>query len=341
LPAVIAASDARALAEEMIARRWAQRDKLILRLPPGFITLEPGAIVEFPALPASWQVQRSTIEGLVAVTEMRPLWRSHASLDADSGRALPDDDIVIADVAVALVELPDLTGRAGLTPTVHVAASAAEPAWKRLPVEISGDQFALGCRTARRKSIMGYARTVLGDGPVDVIDNLNSVEIELVDPDHWLTSCDDEALTAGTNLALIGDELFQFGDAESIGPGRFTLTRLLRGRYSTEWATATHATDNLFLLIDADTVQPVALPSSARGTVVTATCRTSGGMTSDSRLVDGRSMASGLFIHGEQVVGARQSAIASPAGGTVIDEEGRESIAQILATLRQHGLIDT
>jgi hypothetical protein len=341
LPAVIAASDARALAEEMIARRWAQRDKLILRLPPSFITLEPGAILQIPSLPVRWQVQRLTIEGLVAVTEVRPLWRSRAALIADSGRALPDDDFVIADVALALVELPDLTGRAGLTPTVHVAASAATPAWKRLPVEISGDQFALGCRTARRKSTMGYARTVLDDGPVDVIDSLNSVEVELTDADQWLVSCDDEALAAGANLALIADELIQFGDVEPIGPGRFRLSRLLRGKYSTEWATATHATDDLFLLIDFSSLQPMVLPASARGTVVTATCRTSASTMSDSRLIDGRSMPRGLFIHGEQVVGARQSAIASPAGGTVIDAEGRESIMQILATLRHHGLINT
>jgi hypothetical protein len=276
----------------------------------------------------------------VAVAELRPQWRTQASIDGDAGRSLPDDDVVIGEVALALIELPDLTGRGGLTPTVHVAASAAAPAWKRLPVEISGSAFALGCRTARQKTIMGHAQTALADGPVDGIDEINSVEVELIDADQWLTSCDDAALAVGTNLALIADELFQFADAEPLAPGHFRLSRLLRGRYATELATAAHASGDLFALIDQASLQAVALPASARGSEVTAVCRTSANSTSVSRLVDGRSMPRGVFIRGEQVVGARQAAIATPAGGATVDAEGRASITQILAALRQHGLID-
>ena len=44
-------------------------------------------------------------------------------------------------------------------------------------------------------------------------------------------------------------------------------------------------------------------------------------------------------LGGQKVVGARQAAIASPAGGTTIDIEGRTTIAAILAAMRSHGLI--
>ena len=50
---------------------------------------------------------------------------------------------------------------------------------------------------------------------------------------------------------------------------------------------------------------------------------------------------SALVIGGEQVVGQRATAIASPAGGSVIDVEGRVAIAAILDALRLHGLIET
>jgi len=50
---------------------------------------------------------------------------------------------------------------------------------------------------------------------------------------------------------------------------------------------------------------------------------------------------SALVIGGEQVVGQRTTAIASPTGGTVIDVEGRVAIAAILDALRLHGLIET
>jgi hypothetical protein len=50
---------------------------------------------------------------------------------------------------------------------------------------------------------------------------------------------------------------------------------------------------------------------------------------------------SSLILEGQQVVGERASAIASPAGGSTIDVEARSAIGQILSTLRSHGLIET
>lgn len=48
-----------------------------------------------------------------------------------------------------------------------------------------------------------------------------------------------------------------------------------------------------------------------------------------------------LVIGDEQVVGARQSAIASPIGGSTADSEARAAIDQILDVLRAHGLIES
>ena len=48
---------------------------------------------------------------------------------------------------------------------------------------------------------------------------------------------------------------------------------------------------------------------------------------------------SSLRIDGLQVVGPQAAAIASPAGGSVIDAEARSALGAILATLREHGLI--
>jgi len=44
-------------------------------------------------------------------------------------------------------------------------------------------------------------------------------------------------------------------------------------------------------------------------------------------------------INGQTVVRNRQPAVTDPAGGTVVDTQGRAAIAAILATLRTHGLI--
>lgn len=48
-----------------------------------------------------------------------------------------------------------------------------------------------------------------------------------------------------------------------------------------------------------------------------------------------------LVLGGVQVVGGRLAAIVAPSGGAIIDAEGRSAIEQILAALRQHGLIES
>ena len=48
-----------------------------------------------------------------------------------------------------------------------------------------------------------------------------------------------------------------------------------------------------------------------------------------------------LVLGGQQVVGGRIAAIPSATGGTTIDAEARSTIDQILAALRQHGLIES
>jgi hypothetical protein len=48
-----------------------------------------------------------------------------------------------------------------------------------------------------------------------------------------------------------------------------------------------------------------------------------------------------LMVHGLKVVGSQGLPIAAPAGGTVVDAEGRAAIGLILARLRQHGLIES
>ena len=51
LPAVIDAAGAKSLVEQDLARRWAARDKLTLRLPPRYLALEPGSRLKLSLRP--------------------------------------------------------------------------------------------------------------------------------------------------------------------------------------------------------------------------------------------------------------------------------------------------
>ena len=50
--------------------------------------------------------------------------------------------------------------------------------------------------------------------------------------------------------------------------------------------------------------------------------------------------AARIVVDGQQVVGSRQPAVPSPSGGTTIDQEARNAVDAIIATLMSHGLID-
>jgi hypothetical protein len=46
-----------------------------------------------------------------------------------------------------------------------------------------------------------------------------------------------------------------------------------------------------------------------------------------------------VHVNGLRVLGSRVSAIAQPVGGTTVDAEARDVLAQVLLALRSHGLI--
>jgi hypothetical protein len=269
LPAVMSATDARALVEDSLARRWAERDKLMLRLPPKFIGLEPGTILQLDLAPSLWEVRRCTVDAMVALVELRPSWNIASDLEAEAGRVISEPDIVTGPVTLALVDAPLPLADPASAPTVYLAASTPTAGWKAPMVEVAGSGFTLSARAARRKAVLGEAIDALIDGQACLIDAMGSVEIQLIDEAQWLTSCDDDALVEGANLALLGDELVQFGAADAIGPGRFRLSRLLRGRVGTEWAMGSHAAGEKFVLIETSALQPLTLPAWMRGASLT------------------------------------------------------------------------
>ena len=90
----------------------------------------------------------------------------------------------------------------------------------------------------------------------------DSVDVELVG-DMWLESRADLSVLAGANMALVGDELVQFGTAAAIAPRRFRLSRLLRGRRGS--ASAAHAAGARFAILDPAALFSLDLPSEAVG----------------------------------------------------------------------------
>jgi hypothetical protein len=292
LPAVFAAGEARHLAESALSRRWLAGDRLKLRLPPSRMVVQPGDAIQLAGTSRPWIVRSVSIESMAVAIEAEAAPTAIRPLPADAGRPVSEPDIAIGRTELALFELPPEGDAPGQAPLLHVAASSAG-GWKGLAVELRlGGQPLPGLAVSRR-SVIGQAETVLDARSPNILDQRSEVVVRLTDRTQLLLNADWDALLAGANLALIGDELVQFGRADQLEPGLFRLTSLLRGRRGTEWAAATHAIDEKFCLIDRSKLRSQLLPAGSVGGVMRAIAHGIGDaapLPEASRLISGEAM---------------------------------------------------
>ncbi|HET6535432.1 MAG TPA: phage tail protein [Sphingomicrobium sp.] len=271
LAAVLDAGDAKALAETSLARKWAERDQLTVRLPPAHIAATPGAEVRLAGGARRWKVERITVESLAVIAELRPVYSTIGPVPADPGRVLSSTGVVPTATTMSLVELPDDGTGDVDSPVVALAATSNTSRWRPVPLTIDVGSSAFAGQTAASATVAGRAATVLADGQSLVLDCSGAVEVELSNSGDWIESRSDADLCDGANIALLGSEVFQFGDAEPLGDGCFRLSRLLRGRRGTEWAMAMHRSGETFVMLDAARLRLIPVANAQIGTKVRVT----------------------------------------------------------------------
>ena len=268
LPAAVSASAARGIVEARLAREWAGRTSAQLALPWRHLDIATGAILTVPGQAGRWRVTERAFEGMALTLTARRLPSTSADAPpASSGSGLSQPDLVQGATTLALLDLPSLGDDPPTSPTLLIAAAGASAGWRKAALTLSPDDGASwqAIGGTAPPAVMGQAVTALPSAGSALRDDANGVDIELLDDAMALAGSDATGASATANLALLGDELIQFARAEQIGPRLFRLGGLLRGRRGSEWAMASHAIGDRFVLIDADTLLPWALPLSAIG----------------------------------------------------------------------------
>ena len=269
LPAVLEAGEARQLAESALARRWLAGDRLKLRLPPSRMTLRPGDAIQPAGSARAWTARTVSIEGMAVVIEAEAAPVAIRPLPADAGRPVSEPDIAVGRSQLALLELPPVGDAPGQAPLAFVAASN-DGLWKQLPVRLELGEQPLPAVAIGRPSIVGRTETLLGASCPLILDQRSNVVVRLIDDTQVLLNADWDALMGGANLAMIGDELIQFGRAEQLGAGLFRISALLRGRRGTEWAAATHEIGDQFCVIDPNRLRAIQMSAGSIGALLTA-----------------------------------------------------------------------
>jgi hypothetical protein len=268
LPAVLGAPAAKALAQTRLARSWAQRDRLTIRLPPAHLGIRPGALIVPPGDSWAWAAHKVTVDALAVVAELQPTCGTVDAVAADPGRIAGSDAALPSPTILALLELPDDGSGASDSPVVVAGATCASKSFRAVPLQVELGGMSSSTSTASAPAIVGTSINTLPPGQSAVFDLAGSVDVELAKADDWLQSRDDDALLAGENLAVLGSELFQFGDVLPLGNSCFRLSRLLRGRRGTEWAMPLHSAGDQFVMIDRARLQRIQVAAAQTGALL-------------------------------------------------------------------------
>ena len=269
LPAAVTANEAKAFAERRLATVWSERTQAMLALPWRRMDLRPGERVLTPGTSGAWRIAGWTLDRMV--TELKLVATSPGAASgagAVPGRVTAGPDAPHGPTTIHLLDLPPLDDIQ--TPRLWVAAAGISAGWRRaaLTMSLDGGTSWTSAGQTGAPAVIGTALEIPGLGSAALVDRINSFEVELLSDSMLLESCTDAALAGGTNLAMLGEELIQFGTAEQTGPRSFRLSRLMRGRRGSEWAMADHAVSERFVLIEAAALAPLELSSSAIGSVV-------------------------------------------------------------------------
>lgn len=273
LPVTLAATQARALAERAMAVRQAESRRLKIDLPPRHLRLEPATAIAVPGESGLWRIERLALEqGALRAALVRQTGFGGATLAADAGGAVKQADAPHGPTSLVLAELPRLDPGLAQAPLVVAAAAGTSPGWRSavLLASLDGGASWIEAGGTAAPAILGRALGVLQPGPATLFDRAGAVDVELLNANMELADATPDRLLAGANLALLGVELIQFGRAIPLGGRRWRLSGLLRGRRGTEWAIATHAPDERFLLIEREALAALDVPAGAASVGVIA-----------------------------------------------------------------------
>lgn len=222
--------------------------------------LTPADVVSVPGYGRDWSARITQVDlgapGLVlcqAVPDLPALYSSQA-VGADAtgiAQALGLGGPTNAQYLDCMMLRDEDTG-----PGWYLALAGYLSAWPGAVVFKSDDGGATWVPAseagANSAATMGYATTVLASHGCTVWDRTGTVTVRLTSGS--VSSTTEAAVLNGSNAALLGAhgrwELIQFATATLNGDGTYTLSNLLRGRKGTDYAAASHALYDRFILLN-------------------------------------------------------------------------------------------
>lgn len=253
LPAAMNAQGARKLANSNAHRaRWSN-EHIIWRIGELDPSVGPGSVVRLPDVAGVWMVRAwewSDLGVELGLDRVSP--EIVGDLVGDSGVANPPLDSPITPTQLFALETPPDDNANPSDRSLLAAVTSQGAGWRgaALFVEQGAALTELGT-SGNSRAIAGTLAAPIGASNCALIEREAEILVDLVAPDVAIESTDLVGLTNGANRMMIGEELVQFLQAQSLGNGRWRLSGLARGRAGTEpAATLGHLPGTTAVLLD-------------------------------------------------------------------------------------------
>ncbi len=239
-PMAIPPEEAERRCRRALMEAWIGRESATFRLPPSRLALDPADVIRLVHDGREIELRLVSIadsdgRGVEAVRQDR------AAYDPPPGDPRPASltrSVVFGAPDVVLLDLPQLSEDQPAHRPMVAAQAVPWPGEMAVFRSPSTDGFAL-LTTFGSRARIGALVSDFYPGPTSRFDLGNALVVDLVS--GTLESVTDLTLFGGANALAVESapgvwEIVQAGAAELIAPGRYRLTRLLRGQRGTEAA---------------------------------------------------------------------------------------------------------
>ena len=253
LHTTMTADEAQCRARRILWSSWANSRAFETTIAPRYYDVLPGDIATFThnlndgsgeSAPASVRVfvlsttrgENGEIELAGLVEDPAPYFLQLCETDSNLGYSAPSAPSNPSDGRLTIIDLCSFRNEDVNTPGAYFASCLMNPSapWQGASIYES-DTTGIGAsgtfnsllKNVSYEAPIGMAVSALADGVAGVMDRINTVDITFMHGSVSSVTLDE--LNAGSNLAVLGDEVIAFKTAELLSGGDYRLSNILRG----------------------------------------------------------------------------------------------------------------
>lgn len=251
--------EAQRIADISLYNAWLARTSYQFSMPLQYVQYEPADVVNINTVAGGHTVRiTESLIGLNGEIQCKAIAEDPGVYDF---YAQPQNSGIVTKIPkplsatwLEIMDLPTLLNDNGSTPYIRFAGTGLGENWPGAGVFKSDDNVTYGSFSQlEQPACVGNILDTLPDANPDIFDRSSSIQVSLITGS--LESVTETAVLNGANLALVGDELIQFTNAELVSENKYKISGLLRGRLGTEYAVNGHMAAERFVLIDQATAR--------------------------------------------------------------------------------------